>query len=77
MIVAVSLLSRDTDSVHSPSSWHLPQKMYQCILRQYAQTLVYFGNKLYTCAIFSPGMKGRNNKSVVQKNIKQTDMDQK
>ena len=36
----------------------LPQKRCQCILRQCVQTLVYFDNKLCTCATFSP-RKGR------------------
>lgn len=41
-------------TLHKSSLKNLPQKMYQCILRQCAQTLVCFGSKLCTCATFSP-----------------------
>lgn len=40
---------------------NLPQKMYQCILRQCAQTLVCFGSKLCTCATFSPRRTKKQN----------------
>lgn len=44
---------------------NLPQKTYQCILRQCAQTLVCFGSKLCTCATFSPrGTKTQNDTSL-------------
>lgn len=42
--------------------------MYQCILRQCAQTLVCFGSKLCTCATFSPrGTKPQNDTSLARK----------
>lgn len=48
--------------------WVLPQKRYQCILRQCAQTLVYFDNKLCTCATFFPrNRKGKQIKTIRSK----------
>lgn len=50
-------------TLHISSLRNLPQKTYQCILRQCAQTLVCFGSKLCTCATFSPRRKIQNDTS--------------